>query len=139
MTMKKDIRWHQRFQNFSAALAELTSDIKILSQRALNKTEEKGLIKSFEFTYEMAWNTIKDYFENQGEVNIQGSRDTIRLAFKRGLIENGQIWMDMIDDRVKTVHTYNKETADEIAQKIIQNYYNEFIGLQKKLSQLKEE
>ena len=86
-------------------------------------------VKSFEFTYEMAWSTIKDFFEDEGETGIMGSRSAIRVAFKRGLIENGQIWMDMIDDRIKTVQTYNKETADEIAQKIIQHYYQEFILL----------
>lgn len=137
--MTEDIRWHQRLQNFGAALDDMTLDMKILSQRKLSRIEEKGLIKSFEFTYEMAWNTIKDYYENEGDVDIQGSRSAIRLAFKRGLIENGQLWMDMIKSRIKTVHTYNKETADEIAEKIIKHYYPEFITLHKKLIQLKEE
>jgi hypothetical protein len=35
---------------------------------------------------EFAWDTIKDFYENQGETGIQGSRDSIRMAFKRGLI-----------------------------------------------------
>lgn len=137
--MKKDIRWHQRLQNFGAALAELTADLKIASERKLNRTEEKGVIQSFEFTFELAWNCIKDFFENQSEkMPIYGSRDAIRVAFKRGLIENGQVWMDMIESRIKTVHTYNKETADEIAEKIIKQYYAEFVTLHKKLIQLKE-
>lgn len=137
--MAKDIRWHQRLQNFGAALDELTLDMKIVSGRKLTRTEERGLIQAFEFTYEMAWNTIKDYFENEGEVNITGSRSAFRQAFKRGLIENGQLWMDMIDDRIATVHTYNKELADEIAEKIIKQYYSEFVALYKKLIQLKKE
>jgi len=137
--MKKDIRWEQRFQHFEAALAELTLDMNIVSQRKLTRTEERGLIQAFEFTYEMAWNTIKDYFENEGEVDITGSRSAIRLAFKRGLIENGQIWMDMIESRIKTVHTYNKETADKIALKIVKHYYPEFVTLHKKLTQYKKE
>ena len=137
--MIKDIRWDQRFKNFSAALAELSLDMDAVRERKLNRIEEKGLIKSFEFTYEMAWNTLKDYFENQGEVGITGSRSAIRQAFKRGLIENGQLWMDMVDDRIATVHTYNKETADDIAQKIIDSYYSEFLALHKKLTELKKE
>lgn len=137
--MKKDIRWHQRFQNFEAALTELTLDMNILKKRKLTRIEEKGLIQSFEFTYEMAWNTMKDFFENEGETGIMGSRSTIRVAFKRGLIENGQLWIDMIEDRIQTVHTYNKETADKIAAKIIKHYYPAFLLLQKKLSQLKDE
>ena len=137
--MIKDIRWDQRFKNFSAALAELTLDMDAVRERKLNRIEEKGLIKSFEFTYEMAWNTLKDYFENQGEVGITGSRSAIRQAFKRGLIENGQIWMDMVDDRIATVHTYNKATADDIARKIIESYYPEFLALHKKFTELKNE
>ncbi len=135
--MQKDVRWHQRLQNFEAALAELTLDISITEKRALSRTEEKGLIQSFEFTYEMAWNTIKDFFENQNETNIYGSRDAIRLAFKRGLIKNGQVWMDMINSRNKTIHTYNKEMADQIASEIIRYYYSEFVTLYNKLNQLK--
>lgn len=137
--MKKDIRWHQRLQNFGAALDEMTADMKILSQRKLTRIEEKGLIQSFEFTYEMAWNTIKDFFEYEGEVDIVGSRGAFRHAFKRGLIEHGQIWMDMIESRIQTVHTYNKETADKILQEIICHYYPEFVALYKKLTQAKEE
>ena len=137
--MINDIRWEQRLKNFSAALAELTLDMDVVHERKLNRIEEKGLIKSFEFTYEMAWNTIKDYFENQGEEGITGSRSAIRQAFKRGLIENGQLWMDMVDDRIATVHTYNKKTADDIVQKIIDNYYPEFLILHKKLTELKKE
>lgn len=137
--MQKDIRWHQRFQNFTAALAELTLDINILSQRKLTRIEERGLIQAFEFTYELAWNVIKDFFENQNEKDIYGSKDAIRLAFKRGLIENGQVWIDMSESRIVTVHTYNKALADHIAGKIIKQYYPEFVTLQKKLTQLKKE
>ena len=136
--MEKDIRWHQRFENFSAALTELTLDMKILNERKLTRIEEKGLIKSFEFTFELAWKCVKDFFENQSEKNIYGSKDAIRIAFQRGLIDHGQLWMDMVDDRIATVHTYKKEVAHEIADKIIKNYYPEFLILHKKLLTLKE-
>lgn len=78
---------------------------------SLTELEEQGLIKSFEYTYELACNTMRDFYESHGETNIQGSRDAIRLAFKRGLIENGQAWIDMVDSRIQTAHTYDKNTA----------------------------
>ena len=137
--MANDIRWEQRFKHFSSALAELTLDMDVVRERKLNRIEEKGLIKSFEFTYELAWNTLKDYFEHQGETGITDSRSAIGQAFKRGLIENGQLWMDMVDDRIATVHTYNREMADGIAQKIINSYYPEFLALHKKFTELKKE
>jgi len=86
-----DIRWIQRLNNFSKALCLLT---KFIEKGALNELEKQGLIQVFEYTYELAWNTLKDYFEDQGETGIGGSRDAFRLAFKRGLIENGEAWID---------------------------------------------
>ena len=89
----QDIRWIQRFENYTKAVRQMT---KFIEKGDLNEFEEQGLIQSFEYTYELAWNTLKDLFEQQGESNILGSRDAFRLAFKRGLIENGEIWMKMI-------------------------------------------
>jgi nucleotidyltransferase substrate binding protein (TIGR01987 family) len=85
----------------------------------------------------LAWNTIKDFYENQGETGIQGSRDAIRLAFRRGLIENGDMWMKMIKSRTRSSHTYNEDTAQQIATDIVDNYYQEFIDLRSKLNELK--
>ncbi len=122
-------------ENFSKALQQLA---KFIDKGQLSELEQQGLIQSFEYNYELAWNTIKDFYEDQGETNIQGSRDAIRLAFKRGLIENGDIWMKMIKSRSLTSHTYNEDTAEEIAADIFNYYYQEFITLRDKFLQLKE-
>ena len=79
MVNKKDIRWEQRFSNYQKALAQLQ---KFIDKGALSKLEEQGLIKAFEYTYELAWNTLKDFLEYQGQTNIYGSRDAIRNAFE---------------------------------------------------------
>lgn len=118
----QDIRWIQRFNSFQKAYSQLSD---FLSHLPLNQREEQGLIQSFEYNYELAWNTIKDFYESQGESNIQGSRDAFRLAFKRGLIENGDIWMDMIKSRMLTSHTYNEETAKQVVEAIINIYAGE--------------
>ncbi|OGV27337.1 MAG: nucleotidyltransferase [Legionellales bacterium RIFCSPHIGHO2_12_FULL_37_14] len=134
----KDIRWHQRLNNFTLALNELSDAIKAAKERDLNKLEEQGLIQAFEYNYELSWNCIKDFYEAQGEVAIQGSRDAIRLAFQRGLIENGDDWMLMIKSRALTSHTYNKGLAADIINKIIQIFYPEFLQLHKKLTSLQQ-
>jgi nucleotidyltransferase substrate binding protein (TIGR01987 family) len=131
-----DIRWIQRFNNFSKALSQLT---KFIEKGELNELERQGLIQSFEYNYELAWNTLKDYFESQGETNIFGSRDAFRLAFKRGLIENGEAWMQMISSRILTSHTYNEDTAEKIAKDTETIYYAEFVKLHAKLEALKKE
>lgn len=118
-----DIRWQQRFSNYKKALQNLSEAVVISQYRTLSKLEEQGLIHIFEYTYELAWNVMKDYFEYQGEESIRGSRDAIRLAFSRGLIQDGHNWMDMIQSRIKSSHTYNQEIAEEIADKVVNIYY----------------
>jgi nucleotidyltransferase substrate binding protein (TIGR01987 family) len=135
MASNPDIRWIQRFNNYTKALAQLT---KFIQKIELNELEQQGLIQAFEYTYELAWNTLKDYFEMQGEANLYGSRDAFRLAFKRGLVENGEAWMDMIKSRSLTSHTYNEETAQKIAQDTVTVYFPEFVALHAKLDSLKE-
>ena len=131
----QDIRWIRRLNHFSKALSQLK---KFIEKGELNELEEQGLIKAFEYTFELAWNTLKDYFEEQGDTGIHGSRDAIRLAFKRGLIKEGETWMAMIKDRTMTVHTYNEETAREITGAVFKSYYPEFAKLFDCLQILKE-
>ena len=132
---KTDIRWIQRFNNFCKALNQLT---KFIEKGELSELEQQGLIQSFEYNYELAWNTIKDFYENQGETGIQGSRDAIRMAYKRNLIADGETWMKMIKSRTLASHTYNEDIANEISIDICNTYYNEFLKLQKVLFSLKE-
>ena len=132
-TENKDIRWKQRFSNYIKALNQLT---KFIDKNILNELEMQGLIKAFEYTYELAWNTMKDFLEYQGETDIYGSRDTIRKAFNIGLIEDGEGWMDMLESRNRTSHTYNEETAEEICLEIQQSYYSFFQKLKDKMETL---
>ena len=134
MQESKDIRWQQRFANYNKALLQLR---KFFVKSDLNELEEQGLIKTFEYTYELAWNTIKDFYEEQGEVGIQGSKDAVRLAFKRGLVSEGEAWMEMIESRKLTVHTYNETTAAEIAGLIKKKYFNLFLSLQENLEKIR--
>jgi nucleotidyltransferase substrate binding protein (TIGR01987 family) len=139
MTQSEDVRWHQRLQNYRSAFNELDEAVALSNQRGLSKLEEQGLIQAFEYTYELAWNTIKDFYQNQGEIGIQGSRDAIRLAFERGLIEAGEQWMAMIKSRTLTSHTYNRETARLIADQILNNYHPLLKGLLVALEQRRDQ
>lgn len=130
----QDIRWIQRFNHFSKALSQLR---KFIEKGNLNELEEQGLIQAFEYTYELAWNTLKDYFELQGETGIHGSRDAFRMAFRRGLIEDGETWMDMIKSRTMTTHTYNEAIARQIATAITDQYFSEFMKLNDQFQALK--
>lgn len=134
-----DIRWVQRFSNFQSALSQLKDAVTLFEQRELSLLEKQGLIQAFEFTHELAWNVLKDYFEYQGNFNIKGSRDASKEGFKFSLINDGKVWMQMIETRNLTLHTYDKETAEDIINAIVCQYFTEFIEFEKTLIQLKND
>ncbi|RLD79243.1 MAG: nucleotidyltransferase [Bacteroidetes bacterium] len=131
----KDIRWIQRFDNYKKAHENLSDAVKLSKQRELSKLEKQGVIQAFEIVYELSWNTIKDFYQLQGETSIQGSRDAFKLAFNRSLINSGEIFMKMIKSRQLTSHTYDQETADNIYFDIVNKYYDAFNELKIRLEQ----
>lgn len=134
-----DIRWIQRFDNYQKALAQLLEAVALSQSRPLTNLEAQGLIQAFEFTHELAWNTLKDFLEFHGSQNLFGSKDVTREAFKVGLIEKGDTWMKMIQSRNLTSHTYEEATATEILKAIIEEYASCFTSLQKRLVDLEGE
>ena len=70
--MNEDPRWLQRFANYKKALQHLNMAVNLSGSRDLSDLEKQGVIKAFEFTYELAWNVVKDFYESKGEINIQG-------------------------------------------------------------------
>ncbi|WP_461255972.1 nucleotidyltransferase substrate binding protein [Treponema sp. R80B11-R83G3] len=132
----EDIRWKQRFYNYKKALATLKSAVELAATRNLTDLEKQGMIQGFEFTFEMAWNLMKDYLDEQGIIGIVGSKGAVRHALNQGLIEDGQIWMDMIRDRNLAAHTYDEKIADDLAEAIIKNYYLQFTVFSEKMNNM---
>lgn len=132
--MEQDVRWKQRFQNYCKAFAVFESAVETAKSRELSELEKQGLIQSFEFTQELSWKTLKDFLEYKGtDSEIVGSKDAVRKAFAAGIVENGDVWMDMIASRNVSSLTYNNETADEILKKCLDVYYDAFKSLKNRL------
>ena len=127
--MSPDIRWKQRLDNYGKAFHELKEGLEIAETRPLTKLEKQGIIQGFEYTHELAWNMLKDYLEFQGHVGLIGSRDTTREAFKRALINDGEIWMEMLKSRNLTSHAYDRNTAEMIYNAISTRFLLEFQAL----------
>lgn len=127
--MNEDIRWIQRFSNYKKAVSQLS---EFIEKESLNKFEVQGLIQCFEYTFELAWKTMKDYLENEG-FEVKSPRGTIQTAFQIQLIENGHIWLDALNKRNLMAHTYNEEFVKEAQELIINNYYPELKILLEKL------
>ena len=135
-TEKNELRWVQRFSNYEKALSQLTMAVQLSKQRTLSDLEQQGLIQAFEFTHELAWKTLKDFLNDKGNIEIYGSRDASRQAFKYGLFDEGEVWMNMILSRNQTSHTYNEKITKEIVTAILNEYYQDFQNLKDKLKQL---
>ncbi len=136
--MPEDIRWEQRFNNYLKAFHSLRRAVELAATRDLSELEQQGLVQGFEFTHELAWNVLKDYLEEQGVSGIIGSKNATREAFKNGLIEDGEAWMEMIKSRNLSSHTYNPEIAEEIVKAILTRFYPAFAQLAQKFTSLSE-
>ncbi len=114
-----DIRWQQRFNQFEKAFLLLQDALQIDSPSVV---ERAGIIQFFEMTFELGWKLLKDYQEAEG-YTINSPRDAIKQAFQAKLINQGHAWIDALDDRNLTTHTYNEKTAIEVENKIRVAYF----------------
>ena len=112
--IEEDVRWIQRFSNFEKAFLLLQDSLKT---ERLSILERAGLIQFFEMTFELSWKLLKDYEETEGLI-AKTPREAIKQAFQSGLISNGHDWIDALQDRNLTAHTYNEETAIAVEAKI---------------------
>ncbi|NLW24459.1 MAG: nucleotidyltransferase [Clostridia bacterium] len=131
--MEQDTRWKQRFANFQKATNQLT---EFINKGELNKFEVQGLIQCFEYTFELAWKTMKDYLEYQGFI-VKSPRQTIKTAFQVELIKDGHIWIDALEKGKLMAHTYDEQIAKEVELLIREKYYKVIKDLCLKLGELK--
>jgi nucleotidyltransferase substrate binding protein (TIGR01987 family) len=114
----KDIRWKQRYGNFKKAYTHLRDAIE---KKGLSELEKAGVIQIYEFTFELGWKTLKDFLEEKNVI-VKFPRDTIKEAFQYEMIDDGDVWMDMLEKRNLMSHTYDETTA-ELAFNLISNTY----------------
>jgi nucleotidyltransferase substrate binding protein (TIGR01987 family) len=117
--MNKQVRWQQRFHNLENAFFFLKTG---LEKETLDPYQEAGIIQSFEFTFELAWKTLKDFLENMGNI-VAFARDAIKEAFATGIIEDGHLWIEMLEKRNLLSHTYNRQQAHQAVHLIQQRYF----------------
>lgn len=143
MNEELDVRWEQRFSNYRKALAKLTKAVEIIKEDFniddiddVDELKYEGVIKRFEYTYELSWKVIQDYAKYQGFQDvIRGSRDAFLYGLKNDLLEDEE-WMRTIHARNMTTHTYDGDTALKILREILESYYFLFIKLERKMLSL---
>ena len=118
-----DIRWKQRLHNYESALVQFNEAIALFKERPLSNLERHGLIQAFEFTHELAWKTLLDFFRYQGVTDLFGSRDVFRKALEAGLIHEGEKWFESIQSRNLTSHVYDQDVVNDLIQVIVSDYH----------------
>ena len=122
MAPNHDIRWQQRFQNFARAFALLREALE-RQPAELSALEKEGVIQRFEYTFELAWKTLKDYLEEGGLVIAPVTpRQVIKDAFAAKVIANGTVWIAMLDHRNLLSHTYDLAVFEAAVEQIASVY-----------------
>ncbi|MEA1962396.1 MAG: nucleotidyltransferase substrate binding protein [Bacillota bacterium] len=121
--------------NYSNALKRLE---EVLEADPSNTFVYDAAIQRFEFTYELAWKLLKEYLLYTGIAVVNSPRATFKEAFAVDLIQNGEAWIAMLDDRNLTAHTYDEKKALEIYQRIKSAYYPQFVDLAQKINKAVE-
>lgn len=122
-SIKTDIRWKQRFQNYQKAFGQLKEALKIQTPDLLQK---QGIIQCFEYTFELAWKTLQDFLIQEKGYTERGPRPTLERAFEDGLIAEGMVWMDMLKSRNLTSHLYDEGEVEKIHIKVVCDYFKQF-------------
>jgi nucleotidyltransferase substrate binding protein (TIGR01987 family) len=120
--MSEDIRWKQRFHNFERAFLLLREAVE-RKPEALSMLEKEGVIQRFEYTFELAWKTLKDYLEEGGLViSPVTARQVIKEAFAAKVISAGEVWINMLDHRNLLSHTYDASVFEQAVKAIAEHY-----------------
>jgi nucleotidyltransferase substrate binding protein (TIGR01987 family) len=131
----ESLRWKHRFENYTKVLTRLQEALVAISKEPDNHLYEMATIQAFEFTIELGWKLLKDYLTFQGVTEVSLPRDMVRQAFQAQILTDGQAWIDMLEARNKTSHTYDDVQAVKIIQKIQQDFYPALIQVQNYLQE----
>lgn len=121
----------QKLENYKKAIARLNEGIEKLDKT--DDLQRDGLIQRFEFTFELAWKTLKAIFEEEGLIGMNSPKTVLREAFTANLISDEEVWLMMLNDRNSTVHIYSKEIVIKICNNITTKYLSEFEKLMKQI------
>jgi len=115
----KELRWKQRFENYSNALKHLSKGVE---KETLSDLEAAGLIQYFEVSFELAWKVMKDYLQAEG-FQVRTPRESIKEAYRIGLIERGELWLEALQARNLSAHTYDEKILESFIEEIRNDYF----------------
>lgn len=135
MNPQKETRLKQRYSNLKKPFQQLSEAIKQSEKKEFNNIEKAGMIQYYEFTFELCWKVMKDYLETEGEI-VKGTRSVLKLSFQFDLLNDGDVWLEMLETRNRLNHTYKEENFLEAFNDIKNQYYPEIEWFINKMEQV---
>lgn len=119
----------KKFDNFKAALEKL-KDIYVYKEPYGN-VEITGMVGLYEICFEQAWKAMKEILENSGysEAATGSPRAILKTAYRAGMINDENLWLDALVSRNNVAHAYNQAIAMDIVNLTKEKYYNMFVNL----------
>ena len=125
----------KKYDNFKAALINL-KDIDSY-QEPYGNVELAGMVGLYEICFEQSWKAMKEILENSGysEGATGSPRAILKTAYKAGMINDEEMWLDALISRNNVAHAYNKSIAMDIIHQTKDRYYDMFVRLQNTIDQ----
>ncbi|WP_288916765.1 nucleotidyltransferase substrate binding protein [uncultured Synechococcus sp.] len=123
-----DLRWRQRLENLQRALGQLKAALEAHNACINDEVIGMAVVKAYEFSFELSWKTLKDLLSYEG-IDAQLPREVLRQAFSYGLLKNGQLWIDMLEQRNLMAHTYDQARANQALMLIRETFAPELLQL----------
>lgn len=114
------LRWQERFEFYQKAVQSLKTALQRFDK--LSDLEQDGAVQRFEFTFELAWKTLQDYFTETGYLDAKGPRNVLKKATEDNLINDGYSWIQMLENRNELNHTYDEVKSRQILDRVVQDY-----------------
>ena len=126
-------RFNERKEDFFNACKRLEEATK----EEYSEITVDAVLHRFEFTFELAWKTVKDYLDYLGFSYKNGSpREVIQNGYKQGIIKDGEKWIEMMLARNTLPHMYDEQASREVYKKIIDEYLILLEDLKKELQNI---
>ncbi|MCL1835981.1 MAG: nucleotidyltransferase substrate binding protein [Treponema sp.] len=136
--MDEGTNWKRSFKDYKQALANLKDHVELAGSRKLTTHERQGAIQHFDTTITLAHDVMTDYLANQGIIGINESGETVHYAFDNNLIEDKQVWIDMINEHKLATEANGENNDDDFLDSIVNTYYSLFTVLAERIDELEK-
>jgi len=131
----QDIRWKQRFSGYTNILKLLADSLKGKNLCEFSELEQIGLAKSFELCFELLWNLLKDYLEEENiEIGLLSPKNILKVAASKGLLDDmgvdGDVLMQAHKSRNELVHIYDHEKFVSALEEVNEKYLPQLIKVE---------